>query len=120
MDPEGEWYLSKPYLRRFRDRRDEVGECGDRGKGCYRRPGREYNEVWQWQGEEEGRDKRKDVQMTDSTWLTGQLKWMEGLSHRGLQGFELGSEENSKAFKSKGGEEDAFTIKQVRKQGVEV
>lgn len=45
---------------------------------------------------------------------------MEGLSHRGFQGFELGSEENSKAFKSKGGEEDAFTIKQVRKQGVEV
>lgn len=25
MDPEGEWYLSKPCLRRFRDRRDEVG-----------------------------------------------------------------------------------------------
>lgn len=69
----GEWTQRESGIYQSRTYEDlETGEmrlesAGDRGKGCYRRPGREYNEVWQWQGEEEGRDKRKDVQMTDST-----------------------------------------------------
>lgn len=39
-------------------------------------------ELGQWQGEEEGRDKCKDIWGTGLPRLTGHLNWVEGLSHR--------------------------------------